>query len=178
MGRARPALALVLAVVGLGFAAGPAAAASCHDTTKLPETAGQLADARAATLCLVNKERTKRHLTALKRNLLLQKMGVHFAGDMVKRQFFDHTDPDGSTFSDRLGDFHWSGSTAGENIAWGSGGLGTPAKIVDAWMHSPGHRANILHASFRRAGVGVAAGAPTDDGGQDAATYSMEYDAP
>ena len=65
----------------------------------------------------------------------------------------------------------WS---AGENIAWGSGSLGTPASIVDGWMHSAGHRANILNGAFTQIGIGVAGGAPQagiDDGG----TYATDF---
>lgn len=68
----------------------------------------------------------------------------------------------------------WS---AGENIAWGTGALGTPEAIVRAWMGSPGHRANILRSEFREVGTGVVAAAPvaglTDPGG----TYTQEFGA-
>ena len=48
----------------------------------------------------------------------------------------------------------------GENIAWGTGDSGTPRAIVDAWMNSSGHRANILSSSFREIGVGFSLGTP------------------
>ena len=48
----------------------------------------------------------------------------------------------------------------GENIAWGMSHQGTPESIVDAWMHSSGHRANILNSSFREIGIGFSAGTP------------------
>jgi uncharacterized protein YkwD len=171
-------LASLVALATVAALAAPASAASCKHAKSVPTTSGEIAKARTAILCLVNKERTKRDLRKLSRHPLLQKIGTSLATDMVKRHYFDHTTPDGKTFQDRLEAAGWSGTTAGENIAWGSGSLGSPAKIVSAWMHSPGHRANILGKSYRRAGVGIRAGAPEADVDGDAATYSMEYDAP
>ncbi|MGI9021584.1 MAG: CAP domain-containing protein, partial [Solirubrobacterales bacterium] len=48
------------------------------------------------------------------------------------------------------------------NIAWGGRSLGTPKQIVDAWMHSSGHRANILNGRFRDLGIGFGSGSPTN----------------
>jgi uncharacterized protein YkwD len=173
-----PRLPLIATIAVVGALLAPAVAtAACHHTHTLPRHTADVKRARTAVLCLVNKERTKRHLHALSRNSTLRAVGSDLAKDMVKRQYFDHTTPDGKDFGDRLRSHHWKGSSAGENIAWGSGSLGTPASIVKGWMHSPGHRANILHKSFRRAGVGIAPGAP-EDGVGAAATYAMDYDNP
>ena len=59
----------------------------------------------------------------------------------------------------------------GENLAWGTGPLGTPAAIVRAWMNSPGHRANILDPRFRQIGLGIVAGNPAGRG-RSGATYA------
>ena len=64
--------------------------------------------------------------------------------------------------------------TIGENIAWGSGALATPRAIVNGWMHSPGHRANILRASFRDIGIGIRLGAP-GPGLSGGATYVTDF---
>jgi hypothetical protein len=64
--------------------------------------------------------------------------------------------------------------TAGENIAWGTGDLATPASIVDGWMHSAGHRANILDPDFGQVGIGIAAGAPQGRY-DDAGTYVNDF---
>jgi uncharacterized protein YkwD len=56
------------------------------------------------------------------------------------------------------------------------GDAATPATIVRAWMHSPGHRANILNRRFREIGIGVASGAPVRDGAaKSGATYATEF---
>jgi uncharacterized protein YkwD len=64
----------------------------------------------------------------------------------------------------------------GENIAWGSQELATPRSIVNGWMHSPGHRANILNRRFREIGIGVSRGAP-EPGFDRAATYATDFGA-
>src|SRR2546423_1519821 len=71
----------------------------------------------------------------------------------------------------------YSGRTLGENIAWGSLQYSTPASIVKMWMHSPGHRANILRAGFRDIGIGIARGAP-QAGVHGAATYTTDFGTP
>ena len=96
---------------------------------------------------------------------------------MVKRRFFDHVSPGGGTMMDRIKAAGWapSGSwSAGENIAWGSGSLATPASIVNGWMHSAGHRANILNGSFSQIGIGIAAGAP-QGGIRGGGTYVTDF---
>jgi uncharacterized protein YkwD len=115
----------------------------------------------------------------------LRKLRVHrslshaatsYAHLMVRRHFFDHVSPSGSTMMQRIKRTnylrHARGFTLGENLAWGQGSLATPAQIVNAWMHSPGHRANILNGSYREIGIGIALGSPAGGGG---ATYVNEF---
>lgn len=145
------------AVLALALPA-PALAACTGDAA--PSSAAAV----AATLCLVNEQRGAQGLPALTESASLDAAAVDFARDMVRRRFFDHISPGGGTMMDRIKASGWvaaSGSwAAGENIAWGSGDRATPAAIVDAWMHSADHRANILNRSFAEVGIGVAAGAP------------------
>mgnify|MGYP000966070924 FL=1 len=73
---------------------------------------------------------------------------------MHDNHYFSHTSPVfGSTFS-LLDQYGISYKTAGENIAMG---YTTPEAVVTGWMNSPGHRANILNASFTQIGVGYVA---------------------
>src|SRR5713226_4782392 len=73
--------------------------------------------------------------------------------------FLSHTGPDGSTFEHRINAAGYSDWTAiGENIA---AGQQSPQQVVDDWMNSPGHRANILDPSFRDVGIGIAVGPGT-----------------
>lgn len=163
---------LVAATAVLAIGA-PSAMAACADTNVAPDDPAAV----DATLCLLNKERTSRGLGALTESTTLDKAASKFAENMVDRRFFDHVSPGGGTFLDRIKAAGWSASgswTAGENIAWGSGELGTPAEIVDGWMHSPGHRANILNGAFSQIGIGIADGAP-EAGVRDAGTYVTDF---
>ncbi len=176
--RLRLVLAALAGAVALGAAVSPAAAARCANATEVPSVA-DVAAARATVLCLVNRERTARGLRALRANRLLDRAAARHSADMVRHGYFDHTSPAGSTLTSRVTASGYLGHTrawmAGENIAWGDGPLGTPAAIVDAWMHSPGHRANILRRQFREVGTGVVAGVPVDDAGLAGATYTQDF---
>jgi uncharacterized protein YkwD len=133
----------------------------------------------AATLCLLNEQRTAQHLPALTQSSPLDRAAAGYARAMVDQRFFDHVSPSGSTMLQRIKAAGWvaaSGSwTVGENIAWGSGSLGTPASIVDGWMHSAGHRANILNGSFAEIGIGIADGAPRGGIRGEAGTYVTDF---
>jgi uncharacterized protein YkwD len=152
----------------------PAALAACTST----DVAASDPSAVAATLCLLNQQRAQHGLAGFSENAVLDTASADYARDMVKRQFFDHVSPGGGTFLDRMKSAGWApqgGWSAAENIAWGSGELGTPASIVDSWMHSSGHRANILNGSFGQIGIGVASGAPRDGIAGDAGTYVTNF---
>lgn len=138
------------------------------------------AAAGVATLCLVNRERTSRGLPALRENGLLDAASAEHSKDMVGADYFEHTTPDGRSVGDRLRAIGYQrgvSASAGENIAYGVGDLATPAAIVRAWMHSPGHRADILRPAFTEIGIGVALGAPEVGAGEqgDSATYTTDF---
>jgi uncharacterized protein YkwD len=138
-------------------------------------------DGAAATLCLLNAERAAHDLAQLAPAAQLEAAAREHATAMVAGGFFAHESPDGRTLLDRLraaGWLHGAGDwTAGEDIAWGSGELGTPAGVVAAWMASPGHRANILTPGFDEVGVGIAAGAPVPGVAGVTATYVADFGA-
>lgn len=139
---------------------------------------GNLRLVRRATLCLLNVQRTKHGLGKLRSNRPLQGVATRYARRMVSLSFFDHVSPAGSTFVDRILQSAYvdagDGYSLGENLAWGSGVLSTPKRIVRAWMSSPGHRANILNGKFADIGVGVTPGIPVAGGGPGA-TYVNEF---
>ena len=83
---------------------------------------------------------------------------MNHSRDMVANDYFSHVAPSGTTPEQRMrrhGAPCSQGCALGENIAWASGSASTPAAIVQAWMNSPGHRANILEPVFRYEGLGV-----------------------
>jgi hypothetical protein len=115
-----------------------------------------------AILALVNQERAKSGAGPLQMESTLQVTAREHSDDMFVRNFFAHDDPDGSSPADRIARAHRQliGLT-GENIWMGVNvDLADPKKtagsIVDAWMHSPGHRDNILKKDYTHLGVGVA----------------------
>ncbi|MEU5159264.1 CAP domain-containing protein [Streptomyces sp. NPDC020875] len=111
----------------------------------------------AEVLELVNQERAKAGCAPLRYDAGLAKLAGNFSSDMAGRGFFDHTDPDGDTPWDRAEQAGVK-NLAAENIARGQGDA---AAVMDAWMKSEGHRANILNCDYKTLGVGVHLG----DGG-------------
>ncbi|MEU8032986.1 sigma-70 family RNA polymerase sigma factor [Streptomyces sp. NPDC049099] len=103
-------------------------------------------------VALVNKERAAAGCGPLAEDPQLQKAAQGQSDDMAARDFFDHTNPDGADPGQRITAAGYRWSTYGENIARGQQ---TAAAVMDSWMNSPGHRANILNCSFKNIGVGV-----------------------
>ncbi|GGP49165.1 CAP domain-containing protein [Streptomyces abikoensis] len=116
---------------------------------------GTLADTRSSAahlmLSLVNAERAKAGCRPLRPSGNLNRLAQSFSDDMARRGFFDHTDPDGRTPWDRAAR-RGIKNLGGENIARGHPDAHT---VMEAWMRSSGHRANILNCDYRSIGVGV-----------------------
>ncbi|WP_338700954.1 CAP domain-containing protein [Streptomyces sp. Q6] len=115
-----------------------------------PATTSETA-AAAQVLALVNQERAKVGCSPVTADSGLAALATAFSEDMAARNFFDHTDPDGATPWDRA---KAAGITdlGGENIARGQANA---QSVMDAWMNSPGHKANILNCDYKTLGVGV-----------------------
>ncbi len=130
---------------------------ACCALLFLPQIAAPaLADDAADVLALVNQERTSRGIPPLTMCAVLNTVGQNHTDDMITRQFFAHTNPDGKDPGDRMTAAGYIWTWEGENIAVG---YGTPEEVVeDAWMQSPGHRANILNPNFVHMGLGTAVG--------------------
>ncbi|MBC2903024.1 CAP domain-containing protein [Streptomyces cupreus] len=126
-------------------------ATKAPEKTSAPVTLPAEAAAAAQVLKLVNDERAKVGCSAVAANSALAELAAEFSEDMAERDFFDHTDPDGASPWDRAAK---AGITTlgGENIARGQADA---AAVMDAWMNSPGHKANILNCDFKTLGVGV-----------------------
>ena len=106
-------------------------------------------DFASQVVALVNAERAKQGLSALTIDTKVQQAALVRAKESV--QSFSHTRPNGSSFSTALTEAGVSYRTAGENIAYGQS---TPQQVMNAWMNSSGHRANILNANYTTIGVG------------------------
>jgi uncharacterized protein YkwD len=102
---------------------------------------------------LTNAERVKAGVAPLKASAALMKAAQDYAQVMRDRNWFSHTGPDGSTPADRITAAGYRFSAYAENIARGQP---IPAAVVAAWMESPGHRSNLLSATFMEVGMGAA----------------------
>jgi uncharacterized protein YkwD len=174
LGDKRPAKASV----AKGKKAKAQVAADCGSTDVLP-TADNLAQIRAAVLCLHNQTRAAKGLPLLRENAKLDKAALGHSNDMVAAGYFDHTTPGGTSFVDRIFAAGYvkrdGGWVLGENLAWGTGDLSTPDGVMNSWMNSPGHKANILKRAYREVGIGIKLGVPTDD--TVGATYTLDFGA-
>jgi uncharacterized protein YkwD len=157
-------LLLTLALSGCGGGPHEALAAKpdvdgCTGSWLRPTAANDV-QVRAATLCLINAQRARHQLAPLTENTMLDRAAELHSVDMAKRNYFEHSDPDGVQPDARIVQQGYPPILVGENLAWGETVKSTPAAIVSMWMQSPGHRANILEPGYREIGIGMAYDAP------------------
>jgi uncharacterized protein YkwD len=105
----------------------------------------------AEVLALTNQFRASQGLTALTLNQELNAAADRHSADMLNQDYFDHTGRNGSKPWDRAGALGYSASTIGENIA---AGYGSAEAVVQGWINSPGHRANLLNFRYTEMGLG------------------------
>jgi uncharacterized protein YkwD len=106
-------------------------------------------------IVLINAERTRRGLSALQINPVLMQVAEAHSQDMVNRNFFDHTNPDGQTPGDRLDEAGYAWWAWGETIG---GGFTTPQAMFDGWMNSTPHRDILLSPDYTEIGIGYVTG--------------------
>lgn len=133
---------------------------------------GARGDAAAApTLCLLNAERARHGLRPLREDARLARAARRHARDMAERDYFAHESPEGTGPHARiLRAGYERPRLTGENLARGEAEAGAPSAIVEGWMHSPGHRENILRRGFEEIGIGIVV-----DGGE--AFYATTFGA-
>jgi uncharacterized protein YkwD len=150
--RRAAALAALVAAPIVGIA-GPAFAAEAHHRPAVAATVDKAAY-ETQVVALTNEQRRMHGCGALRIDNRLIKSARAHSTDMVQAGFFSHTGSNGSDFVQREVEAGYSrrGASA-ENIAWG---YRTPQDVVNAWMNSPGHRANILNCGSVAVGVGLA----------------------
>jgi uncharacterized protein YkwD len=175
---------VTLAVAGcLGGPTALAAGAGCRHASVTP-TAHNLNVVRAATLCLINRERVAHGERPLRPNARLRRAAQSHTHSMVVHDYFEHVGaggPGGGTPLTRMRAAGYISSAhigyeIGENIAWGTLSLATPRAIVAAWMRSPAHRENILDPRYRETGIGVSPHPPAALAhGQSGAIYTEDF---
>ena len=120
----------------------------------IPQISQSVLSYESEVIRLVNEVRRENGLKALTANWELSRVARYKSQDMLNKGYFSHTSPTYGTPSQMIKAFGLSFRTAGETIARG---YPTPQAVVNGWMNSSGHRANILNASYTQIGVGYVA---------------------
>ena len=120
----------------------------------IPQIIQSVLSYESEVIRLVNEVRRENGLKALTANWELSRVARYKSQDMLNKGYFSHTSPTYGTPFQMIKAFGLSFRTAGENIARG---YPTPQAVVNGWMNSSGHRANILNASYTQIGVGYVA---------------------
>lgn len=126
--------------------------ASTPTPTPTPTPApAPVADFVQRVLELTNQFRAQNGVAPLQLNAELNAAALNHSTNMALQDFFSHTGKDGSTVGDRMRQVGYVSNAWGENIA---AGYATPEQVVQGWINSPGHRANMLNSRFTELGVG------------------------
>lgn len=124
-------------------------------TLTIPTMDAAVAAFEKEVIRLVNEIRGQNGLSALQTNWELSRIARYKSQDMANNRYFSHTSPTYGTPFQMIKAFGLSYRSAGENIAYGQT---TPQAVVNAWMNSSGHRANIISTSYKQIGVGYVTG--------------------
>jgi len=127
-------------------------------------SAAPLRSNESGFLTAVNQTRAANGLRPLHLDVRLRNAARSHSVEMLRSNTFAHGD-----FVGRMLAFHVGGFT-GENLAWGSGSYGSPRAVINAWLRSPEHRANLLRRAFTRIGIGLARGTFLGYGGSTVVT--------
>jgi uncharacterized protein YkwD len=124
--------------------------------------------AEASLLQAMNQARAQHGVRPLRIDLRLEAAARAKSRAMLRTGAFAH-----GNFTRRLTSYRARGPYFGENLAWGVGSSGSATGIVQMWMASPSHRANLLRRSFQRVGLGVTVGTFRGYGGATVATANF-----
>ncbi len=122
---------------------------------QIPQLESTVSSYESEVIRLVNEIRQKNGLRPLTANWELSRVARYKSQDMRDNGYFSHNSPTYGTPFQMLSAFGLSYRTAGENIAKG---YASPQAVVNGWMNSSGHRANILNGSYTQIGVGYVSG--------------------
>ncbi|MGW7688266.1 CAP domain-containing protein [Streptomyces asiaticus] len=138
-----------LAVAAVGV---PSAAMASQSAAPAGSPSATSAD-QQEVVDLVNSERSKAGCEPLTVNAKLTKAAQDHSEDMAAHSNMSHTGSDGSSPGDRIERAGYSWRAYGENVAYG---YDSPKSVMEGWMNSSGHKANILNCDFKEIGVGLA----------------------
>ncbi len=124
------------------------------DILNIPLQDEKVSNYESEVIRLVNEKRQQNGLKPLTYDWELARVARYKSQDMKDNNYFSHQSPVYGSPFDMIKNFGITYRSAGENIAKGQK---TPEAVVNAWMNSPGHRANILNSSYTKIGVGYVA---------------------
>ncbi len=110
------------------------------------------ASAEQKILELMNAKRVEANLQPLTIDNTLVQVARYKSNDMIQNNFFNHTNPDGTKWTNWLQTIGYKYTTAGENIAYNTSDA---VELFNQWWNSPGHRANMMNTSYTKVGIGV-----------------------
>ena len=138
---------------GASDSSGTAGSTGTTDSTGSTGTVSTVNSMEKQVASLTNSERKAKGLSVLTLDNQLSKLARLKAEDMAKKGYFSHTSPTYGSAFDMMNKYGVSYRTAGENIAKGQK---TAESVMNGWMNSSGHRANILSSAYTNIGVGYA----------------------
>jgi uncharacterized protein YkwD len=180
--KARIVFAVAFAALAVAVSSAPASASAAPERLLAPAsvcpdqtdpTASPAAQGRAMR-CLINFARRGRGLGTLDGAAVLDRAAGRKSADILRCDSFSHEACD-RPFTYWMQRFGYDGCAEGENIAWGSGRLGSVRAIFRAWMHSAGHRENIL-GPYEQIGIGLRVG--TLEGTTGAHVWTQDFATP
>ena len=134
----------------------PAPSGSTTDVTTCDGGTITLSADEKASLDLHNQTRAANGLPTFCVDQTLTTAARAHSAEMLAKGYFAHESYNGESFVTRLMNFGYTGWTnLAENVAYGSGSLGTASSIFNSWMNSPGHYANIVNGALRQIGIGA-----------------------
>jgi uncharacterized protein YkwD len=157
---------IVPAVLALALVVTPAASARVAASTHT--------SAEQSVVTLINKQRARHGLHALKIDGSLLTVARAHSRDMIKRNYFSHRSRSGTDPVDRIARAGGAGAI-GEDLAWGTGSYASPSAIVKLWLNSPPHRRVMLAKDLRYVGIGRATG--RFQGYSGAAVFTADFSA-
>jgi uncharacterized protein YkwD len=161
-----PLLGLLAVVSVLTLAAPASARSTACANADVVVTAENRSKVSRAIRCLITQERTSRGLRGLRAQRGLRVAATRYSRTLVRRGEFGHAVAGVPDLGGRLRAAGYrTFVTAGENLAWAAGELATARGIVQGWLDSPPHRANLLRGAYREIGVGVALRTPDGSDG-------------
>lgn len=154
--------------------AGPNITSKCKNAAMTPSPGKKKTkQLLKALLCVMNEQRKLAKLKPLKISKKLNKAALAHTQSMISGKFFAHQGPKEVALASRLKKAKYRGA-AGENIGAGAGPLATPLEMVNGWMHSSLHKANLLSRTWKTVGIGYVAQFPLGPA-QPAATYTTDF---